>query len=740
MNYYSVIFINMTQLNKIIKTVLAEQLGGRDAVFKQGPADPNAIKGPFNAQLIAKQIYDAKGTFSDSEEKVDPAFSAIKNIAQYTQVNKALQKLTDGRGIGEYLRSFLDVNARTVIASALMDKIPEAHWKWTIKQIVTWNDFRTVAAGSTNVYAKWKAGKTGVGEEKAILALMQGPYKQAWQWWANLTAGEQMNAWWKEDGHTILSTLQIVTAFIPIVGWAVSAGIGLVNAEMYAAEGDPKTAAITRIFAVIPGLGFAGKLGLSKVAPKLMANLGKKVALNQTKNLTKQEQWILSLLGKNQKALKTELDNYFRTGIMKSAKQLTKDKLAAGAKTLAFTGTKGIAGLASYMTIAKLYSNWYDSNQEQITQAELDKLNNQLDAELLKWIATKETSSKLESKQHSGIVLNEFGGLTWGQLAYGAGGLLLYKFAPGLLKKAKDSALIKNNTEKLFGIRKFYRDLRLYKQLGLDAKYVRSLYKSGKPLEDAKEQWIAIERQISTGELTDINAIMKQLPFLTRGGSKEMYDSIRDKLANKLKTATEWRTRYTDEIKRLQAEYNVAMKLGTREGTKKAKLLGIEITKLQSRMTSSSILTAGQAERLEQAGWEFWTKKMKDSGKSYEAMDAYLRKQGNKNWGEFAGVVSLIGMSSFVVLADKYARYREAEVKKAATLKQKKQGDDIQKALEKQRLDAEAKRKQRAATKPKKAGGGQPKVVVRKGVEPGDTRVTTPKTVTGKDTTTNAYD
>ena len=48
MNYYSVIFINMTQLNKIIKTVLDEQVTISDAGK-------------------AKQIYNAKGLVWDNE-------------------------------------------------------------------------------------------------------------------------------------------------------------------------------------------------------------------------------------------------------------------------------------------------------------------------------------------------------------------------------------------------------------------------------------------------------------------------------------------------------------------------------------------------------------------------------------------------------------------------------------------------------------------------------------------------
>ena len=92
-----------------LKQLLCEQLGGRNAVFKQAGADRYGVVSPFNAKKIAKLIYDSKSFFNDDEVLVKNVIvKNIKNIKQYGDVNTELQKLTSGRGIGMYLRSFLN--------------------------------------------------------------------------------------------------------------------------------------------------------------------------------------------------------------------------------------------------------------------------------------------------------------------------------------------------------------------------------------------------------------------------------------------------------------------------------------------------------------------------------------------------------------------------------------------------------------------------------------------------------
>jgi hypothetical protein len=332
-----------------LKQILIEQRDISQDVIRQGPADPNAITGAFNAKRIAKQIYDAKGVVFDSEEKVAPAFAAIKNLAQYTQVNKELQKLA-GRGIGQYLRSFLDINPRMNIASRLMEFIPEAHWSWTIKQIVPWSDFRIVAQKNPSLYDKWRAGQTGTGEEKSLLKLMDGPYAQAWTWYSNLSGQEQLEMFWKENGHTILSTVQFALLFVPVVGWFAAAGIGLANAGMYYKEGDTKQAGVEAIFALLPGVGKIGSTigktipSIGKLGAKGMAKLGGKLATSKKPILNRIEMQVIKDMSKYKDLIKADLTEYFKARAKNEAALIAKNATKSKAAQLASKALNKLAG------------------------------------------------------------------------------------------------------------------------------------------------------------------------------------------------------------------------------------------------------------------------------------------------------------------------------------------------------------------------------------------------------------
>jgi hypothetical protein len=357
-----------------MKSLLNEQ----QAVMRSGPADPNAITGAFNAQRIAKQIYDAKGLLSDDEEKVMPAIRAIKNINQYKQVNSELQKLTGGRGMGAYLGSFLDINPRLMIASWLLQFITKKDWNWTIKKIVPWNDFRTVANNDPSIYDKWRAGETGIGEEKALIKLMAGPYQQAWAKWSSLSAGEQLQSWWKDNGHTVLTVLQIGTAFIPVIGWAVSAGIGLIDANEYRKEGDPKTAGLVAIFSVLPGITKIP--GVDQLGKKGMSALAKKLSVAKTTpvKFSSVEMEVLDELAKNDKFVKQQIESYLKTGIAKSAKQIAASNAAASAKN----GLLNFAKISTYYAGTLGIEAGYDYAYDVATAATLEQVQQQVLSDL----------------------------------------------------------------------------------------------------------------------------------------------------------------------------------------------------------------------------------------------------------------------------------------------------------------------------------------------------------------------
>ena len=82
------------------------------------------------------------------------------------------------------------------------------------------------------------------------------------------------------DVHTFMTLAQIATAFIPVAGPFISAGIGLADAAIYYNEGDKSAAGLTAAFSMLP---FAGKVvgkipGVNKLGAKGMAALASKIS------------------------------------------------------------------------------------------------------------------------------------------------------------------------------------------------------------------------------------------------------------------------------------------------------------------------------------------------------------------------------------------------------------------------------------------------------------------------------
>ena len=129
-------------------------------------------------------------------------------------------------------------------------------------------------------------------------------------WSQGLTAGETTKAvdtWNKAlNPHTLLTVLQIGTAFIPVAGVFISAGIGLTDAALYYSEGDKKSASLVGALSILPFIGripFVKKLGA-----KGMAALASKLSKGN-KNFTQAEIEVLENLKKNESLIKNELQN-----------------------------------------------------------------------------------------------------------------------------------------------------------------------------------------------------------------------------------------------------------------------------------------------------------------------------------------------------------------------------------------------------------------------------------------------
>jgi hypothetical protein len=105
------------------------------------------------------------------------------------------------------------------------------------------------------------------------------------------------------DLHDLMAVLAIGTAFIPVAGPFISAGIGLADAGMYYKEGDNKSAGITAALSMLP---FIGKIpGVKELGAKGMAALSSK--LNFGGKLTQSEINVVKNIISNPNLVKSEL-------------------------------------------------------------------------------------------------------------------------------------------------------------------------------------------------------------------------------------------------------------------------------------------------------------------------------------------------------------------------------------------------------------------------------------------------
>jgi hypothetical protein len=110
----------------------------------------------------------------------------------------------------------------------------------------------------------------------------------------------------KIDPHILMTVLAIGTAFIPVAGPFISAGIGLADAAMYYKEGDKTSAGVTAAFSMIP---FIGKIpGVKEFGSKAMAALGSKVAKG-IKVFSPAETKILNTIKQNETVIKQGLES-----------------------------------------------------------------------------------------------------------------------------------------------------------------------------------------------------------------------------------------------------------------------------------------------------------------------------------------------------------------------------------------------------------------------------------------------
>jgi hypothetical protein len=172
--------------------------------------------------------------------------------------------------------------------------------------------------------------------------------------------------------HTIAAIAAIGTAFIPVVGPFIAAGIGLADAAMYYKEGDTKTAGMVGLFAILPGVGaIAPKIpGILKLGVKGMSSLAVKLSKG-TKITDPIEVAVVNAINQNKQFIQSSVSNHVKVLSQQTATKTTNNQIKTSLLGLAKTGlTYGATGVA--------YNTGFDYMSKKEEQQNINKLNQML--------------------------------------------------------------------------------------------------------------------------------------------------------------------------------------------------------------------------------------------------------------------------------------------------------------------------------------------------------------------------
>jgi len=126
----------------------------------------------------------------------------------------------------------------------------------------------------------------------------------------------------------VTNTIAFASAFIPVVGPFISAGISLGNAAMHWKQGKQKEAAVDALFALIPMLGKIP--GVAKISNSIAKSLGSKILgggalsieeLNALKNVTQYDEAISKQILSKLKSTGLE-KHIIKTSVTKAEEEL----------------------------------------------------------------------------------------------------------------------------------------------------------------------------------------------------------------------------------------------------------------------------------------------------------------------------------------------------------------------------------------------------------------------------------
>lgn len=231
------------------------------------------------AKSLAKQIYDAKGFWQDAEYKASAAIRRIPDLETFNYTQKELQALTGGRGIGQYVKSFIDAG----------------YFKWTDEYP---SDGPSRLQKTNRMIDGIVDHLRKIGAPTTTISILTG-YKS------------EMYTRVKEDRHNLLAVAQIAALLIPVAGPVVSGAIGATDSALYFKEGDPYMGGMMAVFSLTPGIGaLVGKSGLPKFIAKLAAKATSKAPV-----LSKVEREVLIRTTLSKEAIKARAAQIVANGI-----------------------------------------------------------------------------------------------------------------------------------------------------------------------------------------------------------------------------------------------------------------------------------------------------------------------------------------------------------------------------------------------------------------------------------------
>lgn len=263
---------------------------------------------PSYAAYIADVIYRSKGvnhaSVGDNENNAMLAILAIKSAKQFNEVQKELQKKTGGQGIGQFVFSMFGTytadksgKAQNLYSNLLTRG--HADTAKRLQRIVT--HLQKIGANPKSIEYVQKAwdnvGNINRNKEAVWNSPQMATVKTAYEY-----------------RHEIALVASIITPFILPFGLAISSGIMLADAAMYASEGDYLSAGYSAIFALLPGIGaIANRIpAIARLEARGMAALGRRLALSKNPVLNRLELSIIRDMSKYQNLVKQDLNEYFK--------------------------------------------------------------------------------------------------------------------------------------------------------------------------------------------------------------------------------------------------------------------------------------------------------------------------------------------------------------------------------------------------------------------------------------------